>query len=35
MKSVTIDVTVTDDSDPAPASEITSVTSNEPLDAAD
>ena len=35
MTSVTIDVTVMDDSDPAPACEIKSVTSNEPLNASD
>ena len=35
MVPVTIDVTVTDDSDPAPACEISSVTSNESLDASD
>jgi hypothetical protein len=32
---VTIDVTVTDDSDPSPACEITGITSNEALDASD
>ncbi|HET9385829.1 MAG TPA: right-handed parallel beta-helix repeat-containing protein [Gemmatimonadales bacterium] len=35
MASVTIGVTVTDDTDPSPACEITSVTSNEPLGASD
>jgi hypothetical protein len=35
MVSVTIGVTVTDDSDPSPACQITSVTSNEPLGPSD
>jgi parallel beta-helix repeat protein len=35
LKSVTVDVTVTDDSDPSPACQITGVTSNEPLNASD
>lgn len=35
MVPVTIAVTVSDDSDPAPVCEITGVTSNEPLDASD
>ena len=35
MVSVTIGVTVTDDSDPSPACQISSVTSNEPSAASD
>ncbi len=35
LTSVTIGVTVADDSDPAPACQITGVTGNEPLDASD
>jgi len=35
MTDVTIDVTVTDDSDPAPVCQITGVTSNEVLDTSD
>jgi parallel beta-helix repeat protein len=35
MVPVTIDVTVSDDSDPAPVCQITGVTSNEPLGASD
>lgn len=35
MVSVTVAVTVTDDSDPAPACQITNVTSNEPIDSSD
>jgi parallel beta-helix repeat protein len=35
MVSVTIDVTVADDSDPSPVCHITNVTSNEPIDSSD